>query len=69
MFAGDDRFVADYLRSEILDRAPGDSRVFLTRTAVLEQLSGPLCDRVLGSTGSGAVLSSLRTVEPLLGAA
>ena len=59
MFAGDDRFVADYLRSEILDRAPGDSRLFLTRTAVLEQLSGPLCDRVLGSTGSAAVLSSL----------
>ena len=59
MFAGDDRFVADYLRSEILDRAPGDSRVFLTRTAVLGQLSGPLCDRVLGSTGSAAVLSSL----------
>ena len=59
MFAGDDRFVADYLRSEILDRAPTGTRLFLTRTAVLDQLSGPLCDQVIGSTGSAAVLSSL----------
>jgi LuxR family maltose regulon positive regulatory protein len=32
---------------------------FLTRTAVLERLSGPLCDAVLGTTGSAAVLASL----------
>ena len=32
---------------------------FLTRTAVLDRLSGPLCDAVLGTTGSAAVLASL----------
>ena len=32
---------------------------FLTRTAVLERLSGPLCDAVLGTSGSAAVLASL----------
>jgi hypothetical protein len=32
---------------------------FLTRTTVLDRLSGPLCDAVLGTTGSAAVLASL----------
>ena len=59
MFAGDDRFVADYLRAEILEHTPEDVRLFLTRTAVLDQLCGPLCDCVLGSSGSAATLSTL----------
>ena len=32
---------------------------FLTRTAVLDRLSGPLCDAVLETSGSAAVLASL----------
>src|SRR5207342_1210672 len=32
---------------------------FLTRTAVLERISGPLCDAVLESDGSAATLKSL----------
>jgi LuxR family transcriptional regulator, maltose regulon positive regulatory protein len=59
MFAGDDRFVADYLRSEILDHAAQDARSFLIRTAVLDQLSGPLCDQLLGSSGSAGKLAAL----------
>jgi LuxR family maltose regulon positive regulatory protein len=58
-FRGDDRFVASYLRTEILDREPEDRRRFLIRTSVLEQLSGPLCDHVLGSSRSAATLTSL----------
>ena len=32
---------------------------FLTRTAVLDRLSGPLCDAVLGTTGSAEILEVL----------
>ena len=60
MFGGDDRFVADYLRFEILDHAPSDLRLFLTRTAVLDELCGPLCDHMLDSRGSAEVLASLQ---------
>lgn len=56
---GNDRFVAEYLRSEVLDHF-SDSRVsFLTRTSILERFCGPLCDAVLDTTGSA------RTIERL----
>ena len=59
-FRGDDRFVADYLRSELLLRLPLDEIRFLTRTAVLDRMSGPLCDTLLEARGSAAVLESLK---------
>ena len=58
-FRGDDRFVADYLLSELLARLPRDELRFLTRTAVLEPMSGPLCDAILEESDSAAVLESL----------
>jgi LuxR family transcriptional regulator, maltose regulon positive regulatory protein len=58
-FAGSDRLVADYLRSELLAHLSPDEVRFLSRTAVLEQMSGPLCDAVLESSGSEAILESL----------
>jgi LuxR family transcriptional regulator, maltose regulon positive regulatory protein len=58
-FAGSDRLVADYLRSELLAYLPAEELRFLTRTAVLEQLSGPLCDAVLDTSGSTARLDDL----------
>jgi LuxR family maltose regulon positive regulatory protein len=58
-FTGDDRFVADYLGSELLAQLSPEQVRFLTRTAVLERMSGPLCDAVLGTEGSGLVLRSL----------
>ncbi|CAM3502723.1 LuxR C-terminal-related transcriptional regulator [Occultella aeris] len=48
MVSGDDPFVADYLQREAYLRLPADTRRFLRRTAVLEHLSAPLCDAVLG---------------------
>jgi LuxR family maltose regulon positive regulatory protein len=65
-FTGDDRFVADYLRSELLGQLPPERVAFLTRTAVLERMSGPLCDAVLDITGSGAVLAWLEESNLLL---
>ena len=50
--SGDDRYVADYLYRESLARLPESDQRFLRRTAVLDQLCGPLCDAVLGESGS-----------------
>ena len=46
-FGGDDRLVSEYVESEFLARISRRQRVFLTRTAVLERMSGPLCEAVL----------------------
>ncbi len=58
-FAGDDRFVVDYLADEVLDRQPNEVRRFLLDTSILDRLSAPLCDTVTGSTGGKAMLQSL----------
>jgi ATP/maltotriose-dependent transcriptional regulator MalT len=58
-FTGDDRFLADYLHAELLAHLPTERVAFLTRTAVLDHLSGPLCDAILETSGSAAVLASL----------
>jgi LuxR family transcriptional regulator, maltose regulon positive regulatory protein len=65
-FTGDDRFVADYLWSELLGQLPPERVAFLTRTAVLERMSGPLCDAVLETTGSAQVLAALEDSNLLL---
>ena len=51
-FAGDDRYVVDYLVEEVLGRQPDDVRTFLLQTSILDRLSGSLCDAVtLGQDG------------------
>ncbi len=46
-FAGDDRYIADYLVEEVLQHQPPAIQDFLLKTSVLPRLSGPLCDAVL----------------------
>src|SRR5215207_2176535 len=58
-FSGGDRHVADYLVAEVLERQPPELGGFLLGTSVLERLSGPLCDAVLETRGSGARLGEL----------
>jgi len=65
-FTGDHRLMADYLRSEFLARLKPTMLRFLTRTSVLDRLSGPLCDAVLGSTRSAEVLELLESSNLLL---
>ncbi len=50
-FAGDDRFVVDYLADEVLGRQPDDVRRFLLDTSILDRLTGPLCDAVSPADG------------------
>ena len=65
-FGGDDRLVSDYLESEFLSRISRQQRAFLTRTAVLERMCGPLCDAVLDTGGSAAILADLAGANVLL---
>jgi LuxR family maltose regulon positive regulatory protein len=58
-FAGDDRFVVDYLVGEVLERQSEEVRSFLLQTAVLDRLSGPLCDAVTGGNDGKAMLERL----------
>ena len=62
-FSGEDRLVADYLRDEILGDLSAEQLEFVLRTSVLDTLTGPLCDAVLGRSGSAATLSALGRVE------
>jgi LuxR family maltose regulon positive regulatory protein len=58
-FAGDDRFIVDYLVEEVLSRQPPTIRDFLLRTSILDQLTGPLCDAVTGQAGGTNTLLDL----------
>jgi LuxR family transcriptional regulator, maltose regulon positive regulatory protein len=58
-FAGDHRYIADYLVDEVLRRQPEGVRRFLLQTAILERLTGPLCDAVTGQEGGVARLEAL----------
>jgi len=65
-FAGDDRFVVDYIRDEFLDTVSRRQLEFLQRAAVLDRLSGGLCDAVLQRSGSAALLRDLSRSNMLL---
>jgi LuxR family transcriptional regulator, maltose regulon positive regulatory protein len=65
-FGGDDRLVSEYVESEFLARISRRQRLFLTRTAVLERMCGPLCDAVLELSGSAPVLADLARSNLLL---
>jgi LuxR family maltose regulon positive regulatory protein len=58
-FAGDDRFVVDYLVDEVLDRLAPEVRAFLLETSVLGRLTAPLCAAVTGRDDARAILDSL----------
>ncbi len=58
-FAGDHRYIVDYLVDEVLARQPDQMRAFLLQTSILERLNGPLCDTVTGQEGSRSRLVAL----------
>ena len=65
-FAGDDRFVSDYVREEFLSELSAEELEFLTRTSVLEHLSAPLCDAILEQEGSAEMLARLARSNVML---
>ena len=58
-FTGSHRFVLDYLVEEVLERQPDRVRSFLLHTALLDRLSGPLCDAVTGQEDGSGTLEAL----------
>ena len=65
-FGGGNRLVSEYMESEFLARLSSGQRVFLTRTAVLERMCGPLCEAVLDQPGAAATLADLARSNLLL---
>jgi len=65
-FGGDDRLVSEYVESELLARISPRQRMFLTRSSVLERLSGALVEAVLDLPGSAATLADLTRSNLLL---
>jgi LuxR family maltose regulon positive regulatory protein len=47
-FTGSHRYILDYLTDEVLRRQPEAVQHFLCQTSILDRLSSPLCDAVLG---------------------
>jgi LuxR family maltose regulon positive regulatory protein len=58
-FAGDDRYIVDYLAEEVLRRQPAQIRDFLLKTSVLSRFTGPLADAVTTGEGGAAIIDAL----------
>lgn len=58
-FTGSNRYILDYLLEEVLDRQTPEIRDFLLKTSILKRLSGPLCDSVIETANSQAMLAAL----------
>src|SRR6266508_3852126 len=58
-FAGNNRYIVDYLVGEVLQRQPERVRSFLLQTSILDRLAGPLCDAVTGRDGGKSMLEAL----------
>jgi LuxR family maltose regulon positive regulatory protein len=65
-FAGDDRYIVDYLVEEVLRHQPAPVRGFLLQSAVLDRLTGPVCDAVTGRDDGAAMLLTLERANLFL---
>jgi len=61
-----DTFVAEFLRTELLDTLSADLSGFLIRTAPLDRFRAELCDHVLGRTGSSEIIAELERSNAFL---
>jgi LuxR family maltose regulon positive regulatory protein len=62
-FEGDDRFIADYLVEEVLNRQPEHIRDFLLDTSVLHRMNGALCDALTSGHNGQAILNALENAN------
>jgi LuxR family maltose regulon positive regulatory protein len=65
-FRGDNRYIADYLLEEVLQRQPVEFQQFLMQTSVLDRLGGPLCDAITDRRDSQAVLNTIERANLFL---
>ena len=57
--SGDQRQIADYLLEEVLERQPDHLKSFLLGTSILDRMTAPLCDAVLGTRDAADSLEDL----------
>ncbi|NNJ11360.1 LuxR family transcriptional regulator [Chloroflexales bacterium ZM16-3] len=67
-FAGDNRYILDYLAEEVVQRQPDHIQRFLLQTSVLDRLCGPLCDAILDAPAASgqAILAYLEQANLFL---
>ncbi len=65
-FSGSHRFVLDYLVEEVLHQQSESVQRFLLQTAVLHQLTGPLCNALTGDNNGQEILESLERANLFL---
>ena len=65
-FAGSDRYIADYLFDEALNRQPEHIQTFLLQTSILERFNAPLCDAVTQQDDSQKILEELERANLFL---
>lgn len=65
-FHGNHRFILDYLMEEVLERQPPEIQDFLHQTAVLDRMTAPLCDALIGRKDSQAILTRLEQTNLFL---
>ena len=62
-FSGSHRHILDYLTDEVLQQQPEEVRTFLLQTAILDRLSGPLCDALTGRIDGDKRLAHLEAAN------
>lgn len=63
---GDDWYISDYLQEQVLNRLTPDRLDFLVKSSILDQMSAPLCDHTLQTTGSDRRLRKLEASNMLV---
>ncbi len=58
-FSGENRHVVDFLVDEVLNAHDAETQTLMLRSSVLGRISGPLCDALLGCSGSSERLHEL----------
>lgn len=58
-FSGTNRYILDYLVEEVLGLQSEATQNFLLRSAILERMTGPLCEAVTGQKNGQRILESL----------
>ncbi len=56
---GNQQQIADYLLEEVMERQPGNLTTFLLGTSILDRMTQPLCDAVLGTDDATDSLEAL----------
>jgi LuxR family maltose regulon positive regulatory protein len=65
-FAGDSRHLLEFLSDDVLGSVGRETREFLLRASVLDELSGDACDAVLETRGSAGMLAEIERANLFL---